>query len=1030
MRPITLEISAFGPYANKTRVDFTQFVDGLFLITGDTGAGKTTIFDAISYALYDDVSGNVRGKDTIRSDYARPEDETYVSLTFSHRNLTYSIRRSPRYMRPKTRGEGETEQAPKVSLILPDGSEIDNLNKVKHMVNELLGMDESQFKQIVMIAQGEFLKLLNATSNERSDIFQKIFDTKVYARIQKELQNKYKETQKLLDAYKVDVQKLSAGIVGLDDARKAELNVYNVSSVLEILNSLIETSKREMDENNVKLGTLAKKHESMMVALTKHQSRVQDTEKLQRARELIHTRFETTNVITNLSAKIAIQKKYRDTVKPLYQRFVIETDRFQGLELQYRAIESESTVNTQKLLEYEEALAPLQIVSEGFVARKLQVEKLSASLNMYALMDTLLLEQNKLKKEHLELDSCIEFEEKRITKTRLAIEQATLSRQRISELTIESNALAADLTQQEITYNLLQAREKLLEHRFLLSHDIEKETTLYLNIEKEYETSTHEFSVAESSFLRNQAGLLAKTLLLDKPCPVCGSYDHPAPALLPEDEVSEKMLDDMRKSRDVLYVQLRKASEVLKVSNTRAESLDISISSNDDELSKQSVLFESLDVASETIEMTKVNISVIFEAIQQLQDTVIDVEKMKESLVSYELSHKEKEQHLDVIVKRLTELNVEIKSKQENLDFETSTEVAKQIERLQKSLDDDEGAYASQKQKVADISLVIAGNRAKRDQLKQQMANQQQALSESEAALSDAISQIGIETIDAFKGALLSDHDFNALTALYDDAILERERLLEEIKILEKRIDDTPAIDEETLKLEKSKLDLEIEQRRQQDKSLNYSLITNSGTHERLVKIQNKTKDLEATYAMLSDLSKAANGELLGKDKITLEHYVQSAYFEYIINEANKRFRRMTRDRFELVRQEQSNNRSAKSGLDLDVMDYWTGKRRSVKSLSGGESFKASLSLALGLSDVIQNFSGVVAVEAMFIDEGFGTLDETSLNDAIDTLQELASNSRLVGIISHVPELKQRIEQQLVIHKHENGSSIEQIRIV
>ena len=850
MKPLKIKISAFGPYKNCIDIDFEKLGEsGIFLITGDTGAGKTTIFDSISFALFGEVSGSNRPVPSVRSDFADNDTETFVELEFTHKNKKYKIRRNPAYERTKKRGEGTTKTSADASLEYDD-KVISGTKNVDIKIEEILGINSKQFKQISMLAQGEFLKILFAESKDRTEIFRRIFDTDIYNQIARRLADKTRiakaELEQLKDYFAIN----SSNIVWKDVIQSVQPKDVNELFIQEILEKL----QQEIKVNSEQFG----KCQEQISKQSDENSKMEKEILIQKSQEIINKILPK-------------EDKKKELEKEISQK--------------------------QKVL---------QDISEKIELGKKKEEKFKQILELIEIIKVQFQKYSELK------DGKTELEDK------------------IKKLQV-----------------IIKEKKK----KKIASENAQK-------IEAEWEKLSTEVLEKEKEFFREQAGILAEKLKENEPCPVCGSLHHPNLAIKSKSVLTKEELDNLKekeeKSRKILTDATNKVTEI----NSKIETLIKEFGEKPDvELynKKYAEISEKLEKAYNQLNDNYKQI--------MLKDIVIE---------SFEY---------DIFKEKIT--NKISKEREEFLKLQTQQEEnKKQIDEL---LQKKEKAQNDYQNTLKELGF------ENEEQYKKSVLNNLQI-------------EIFSKEIEKYK----TDVTINAT---------KLEEIQKEIKGFEK-VDLTAKIQEFNNKKQ------ELENMRKQQ--MEYHRIFENNNRI-LVDLQTNSKKLDSKikeFTMVEDLSKIANGTVYGKRRIEFEQFVQASYFDMVIIEANKRLLKMTDNRFLLVRKESSERVSDKIGLELEVIDNYNGKRRDVKSLSGGEAFKAALSLALGLSDVIQSYSGGIVVDTMFIDEGFGSLDTESREQAINTLNQLTDNHKLIGIISHVTELKERIDKKVIVTKSTEGSKI------
>lgn len=915
MRPLKLKISAFGPYAGYTEIDMTKLGNnGLYLITGDTGAGKTTIFDAICFALYGKASGNNREGSMLRSKYANADVPTEVELSFENRNKTYHIKRNPEYMRKAKRGDGETKENANAELIMPDGEVITKEKLVNEKVKEIIGLDRNQFTQIAMIAQGDFMKLLLADTKDRQKIFRDIFKTHYYQSLQERLG---KETRILSDEFKQLKQSIEQYINDLVcDEDSQYLNQLN-----EI--KLNGATPLEVDELiNAILSEDIKKNETLSNEL---------------------------KVCEDELVKLNNEKNLLEEYKRLNQEYTNKTVEYH----KYKELKQ----NILGQLEVQKAKTPL------IEQRQKDIMAIEAQIDDYSNLGTIeaKINQARISVENLEK----QIANSKVLETKLNSEIDNLK----NELKTVKDA---EVDKQKVINEKVDLTNKLQEYSQIVI-DIKELKALeqqYELAKAQYNKSSSDAMLAQEKYqhynkvyLDSQAGIMASKLRDGMPCPVCGSLSHPHKATLLDASISEKEVKDAKEKSDKAQIIMTKDSERAGELKGNLETSQKKVLNNipkayqDKSLEEIPQIFNSLckTISNELIKCDEM-LNTITKAITRKGEIETLIPKKEELLnmakETIALSHNKHASEL-VSIKMLEDQSQDLKTK---LKYNNRQEAENAIKALKTEIDNHkEGLELIQKQHdecIKNLS-VLSGSL---EQLKLSLNKQ---IEIDEAGLEASLVQYTRQK----------------------DAILQKQKEI-------------------------------------------HARITRNEQAQKHIRV--KSKDIatvENKWSWVKSLSDTANGTISGKEKVMLETYIQTTYFDRIINRANARFMIMTNGQYDLKRQDTAANMRAQSGLDLNVIDHYNGTERSVKTLSGGESFKASLSLALGLSDEIQSSAGGIKIDTMFVDEGFGSLDGESLNQAIQALTSLADGNRLVGIISHVSELKEKISNQIVVRKEKTGGS-------
>ena len=895
MKPIKLIISAFGPYKDKVTIDFTKLGEnGIFLITGDTGAGKTSIFDAISFAIFGEVSGSNRPIQSVRSDFSDNDTETFVELEFLHKNKTYKITRNPSYEKAKKRGEGTTKKSADAFLEY-DNISISGIKNVDLKIEEILGINARQFKQIAMLAQGEFLKILFAESKDRTEIFRKIFDTNIYNLISKKLKEKLKDNEEELNSLKNSFVTNTANILWYDNEKveieAKTLNEIDIENVIQNLQKEIEMNKEE--------------NSKIEQAIDNADKGIKEKEEKVKEQKEINKKIDNYNILL------------KD-------------------QLEYKKQEKE-------IEELKNMIAKNQKIKEAIYPKEEKVKNEEENIK-------------KIQKELEKLRSNISIEEENAKEHNKKIEIVN----KIGEIFKEYNNCINLNNELLEKINKLKKIEKLEEIR-------EKQSKEYIKIENEYKVQNTNYLEKEDEFFKEQAGIIAERLEKNKPCPVCGSLEHPHIAIKSTSVLSKEELNQLKEDLEIKQKEKQlKQEECIKTNS--------SIKTLINDLYKDNV--EEFNLALEKNNVKE------------------KLDKNKIQLDSYELDLKSK--YKEVINQDL---------KLDGFNYEDFKDL------IINSINKEESELI--KNKVLEEE--------KNKQLKDLDTNLQVLIKEYNKTILD----LGFNSEEEYKQILIPEEKVEDIQNNIEEYKTKVTINITKIKELENEINGKQKLDL-TFELESlNKEKIELEEERKKYIKTKGKLDNNTRLYGLLIDNSKKLKTKMKDYAIYDELSRTANGTLTGKKRIEFEQYVQATYFDMIIIEANKRLSKMTENRYVLSRKDEPEKMSDKIGLDLEVFDNYTGKKRDVKSLSGGEAFKAALSLALGLSDVIQSYSGGVVIDTLFIDEGFGSLDTESREQAINTLSLLINSNKLIGIISHVTELKERIDKKIVVTKTNDGSKIE-----
>ena len=1121
MKPIKLVMSAFGPFRGVVEVPFSELgSSGLFLINGDTGAGKTTIFDAISFALYGNASGENRTTDSFRSDYADEDEQTYVELTFLHRKKEYIVWRNPNYRRSKKRGSGTTEEKPNAILTMPDGSVIAGYAPVTEAVTDLLGIDWRQYKQISMIAQGEFLELLTADSNARGLIFRKVFGTQIYDSIQKklkELSNKLKYQCEDIDKrilQFLDGISCSEGNVSkaaIDEWKKVK-DINQAEKMMELLSVLLEEDRAEYH-------TKKKENEHLNIEMAKKAAEYAKAEQVNRllanlcqAEEDYQKLTLTAKEMKREEERYALAEKALHIVKPAEDAYLRIKKEAANLAADIgKGKEEKARLEKQLKLfleEYRQKEAAQPRVSELTA----QISRQRAELIKYDGVagqekQKAILEEKKQKLE--KQIACLTGRKADLTK-----EQTEKQAEQDQYVNLDKDMVLCE-NQLYQTENTIKQLNKLLTDIRNLNTESDvlfRVQQDYQNAEAEYRYQNQEYLEMEARFFREQAGIMASNLEAGKPCPVCGSTEHPSKAAITGGAPSEEELKHAK-------AKLDKAHKAMAATGTKSENQRTKVGMLADALQENAAVLLEVDVSVPTSDVIELVIEIDEEtaagrdtgktdadrntgkmdadrnvektdadrnaenSLEKVSKRIADyadmarlkrsqitalqgeleqrklqflqdqkrrkqcferLEEIKRTLLIFEETLTDHKEHLSRIMNELSQADGTLITLKKDLQYGTREEAENAIKameeernKLQSEYTIAEAAYRKCELSLANVSAVLKENEKKyvlrRKEYNEAKEGFKQKLVQCGFAENDILeASADAERIKAglkrYQSNRISEDDLAALRKSIDLYDKNRESLEEKIKQLKSDTKDQEEKDLEQIAKEQEALNYRKTECEEQSNRI-YSRLKNNETIDKQVEEQKKEQEkVRRDYLTYSDLSKTANGELTGKSKIAFEQYVQAFYFDKVIHEANKRFYKMSNNQYALMRKEDPSNLRSPTGLELEVMDYYTGKPRSIKSLSGGESFKAALSLALGLSDVIQSFAGGIEVDAMFVDEGFGSLDSDSLEQAIETLNSLTMGNRLVGIISHVSELKDRIDKKILIEKSMEGSRLQLVK--
>lgn len=917
MRPLKITMSAFGPYAGEVTLDMQKLgKSGIYLITGDTGAGKTTIFDAISYALYGEASGNYRENTTLRSKYASADTPTFVELEFEYNNEIYKINRNPEYPRPNKRGEGFTKQSANAELVMPDGSVITKIKEVNAKVEEIIGINKNQFSQIAMIAQGDFRKLLNCETNERSKIFRKIFKTEPYHNIEIKLSSLFNELKRNREKEKSGIEQYINQLkCNENDTLSLELERAKSGDVL--IEDVIKLAGEIINKDTLEYTKTQKNIESINEEIEKINSNI----------KLYENQEATKKAYAEASAKLEELKTKRNDCEKAYKSAEAQRERLDDLTRKINLINS-------KMPKYDE----LKSLENSINERTQSFEKSNNLL--------------KLKQQEITLL------EKEIDEKSKALEEVK----------------GADLLVQKLTAQKEEIKKKA-EALKELKTEIDRCKTEQKNLKNaqsfaksaldEYGALENEYNQIYIAFFNEQAGIIADELKDGEPCPVCGSTSHPNLARKSENAPSQA---DVESAQNLVKKAQEKADKARDTASALKSRFD--------------------EIAA--------NVKSAAKKLFGTDDNVFD---------NYNSNINALKKEYDCTLALLKTANEKL-----NLYQKLDKEIPK-IQEKQKSLSDEISTLNTQK---ASDEAFISENTKRVTSIKSELDFKSADLAK------DKLKEYTNLSNDIKNAIEKSKNDFDDIKSKYDTqkgTKASLENALKEFKEI-----DLASLNEKSLKLNEYKKDID-----KTSKSLYSRIESNKLLVDNISKKRDILKGYDDKYVWLKALSETANGDISGKEKITLETFVQMTYFDSIIRKANIRLLTMSDGQYELVRRSDAETLKKNEGLALDVIDHFNGSSRSVSTLSGGESFMASLCLALGLSDEIQSSNGGIKLDTMFVDEGFGSLDGEALDCALSALTSLSQGNRLVGIISHVDALRDRIDNKIVITKDRTIGSNAQI---
>ncbi|MBD5530062.1 MAG: SMC family ATPase [Lachnospiraceae bacterium] len=1054
MKPIKLIISAIGPYAGKLpEIEFDAFEEkGLFLISGDTGAGKTTIFDAICFALYGTTSGTYRDTKNLRSEYAKDSAQSYVDFYFSHQGREFHVWRQPSYERQKQRGSGMILEKERATLYEEGQAPIEGLTQVNNAVKELLHIDEKQFKQIVMIAQGEFWDLLNAKTDQRTEILRTIFLTNGYKNIE------YKLKDRMDASYKIKVRAENSIIQHFEDVSANEEDelfdeledlksragrsgsAWNLEEILDVIERLVLSDRQRLKCIKADLkkaeAELKKNNEGLALAKTNN-SFIEKRDKLEKEKEELEKRKTEIDGIILLLGK---QKRATRNVNPSYAAWTKKCEEVSSTKEQIKTAESNLETAEAAVKQAKDAL-------DGAKKQEPEVDKLKQTINR--IDDE---EQKYQQKEGLEeklnelgeLDKNISTEEADLKEYEKFLKEKIKDLNKtVKELKGKPTELIEAKNESEKLTELLADLDAIIDdqipEREKRKKALSKKQKAFLDTRDKYEEASDKREKAERILEDSRAGILAKKLVEGEKCPVCGSVHHPEPAKIKETSISE---DDFKK----LQEEESELQEEKNNANTEAEKAKTSLEEFEGQLRitildcienpllNMDMEEESLEELIKVVKEAKTQVETMSkENIKKCNSLDKDCKTLKKAEKDLETAQGDeteklnsKKQELDEnkqkIKQELTETRATLRTleKLSFPDWETAKKERKQAETKKNKILDDI-TKAEEEKKKADNNVTAA-----RSELKTLNGSLEQQKKDEEALRKKLDKEVSVNEFSSVEEMLIyvvNEDDISSSDKVineYNQAVATNKKQLSDAKSDAK---GKKVIDIQALKVTCDEQSANVDLLRKKCNNNENRISTNEEKQKSILDRREELEKARKENAICQRLYNLVKGTT-GNGKITLEQYIQAAGFDGIIAAANRRLLPMSGGQYELYRQEDSLSKKSNNFLDLEVLDNRTGHRRPVGNLSGGESFKASLSLALGLSDTVSSNLGGVQMDALFVDEGFGTLDRKSIDSAMEILINLTGSNKLVGIISHREELMENIPQQIKVKKTKDGSQI------
>ena len=1003
MMPISLTLSAFGPYPDTITIDFESFQeDGLFLITGPTGSGKTMIFDAMIFALYGKTSGQIRQTDSLRCDHALNEIPTFVEFSFSLHQQNYTIKRNPKYYL-----EGKkTPKQPSALLTLPDGKMVEGIKEVNQKMISLLGVDDQQFKQICMIAQGEFTKLIMASSDEREKVLRELFHSETYQKLEEKLKVHLKTYQ---DKYDLLLNKRK-------DLMQ-ELQVEDHQEYLSKQTKLIASQQKEYDDLKKDLD---QKKQQLQLYRLQNQRLIQLKDLKQQFQDL----KKQENDYQKLNKTVDTLKKAQET-NYLYISYIKQQKKLQTLKLnqedflkQLKKLEKdyqEKKVQADFLTVKQQTKEKLQ---NQIQETKQLIDQIYQYQNDYQNLQTLKQQYRMLDEEHkLFLKKKEKFENGlQRDQERIQSEQQVQSKyELIKQQYVRLNEQKVKVHQLSDYYDQIL---KLNENKSDLQED-------YTVVEKQVDHEKMQYNQMEKLYFRKQAGIFALQLKEDQPCPICGSLHHPHPAQIEKEDITKEKLDQQAKKvkqqehrlQDILQkILLSNQKKEMLVKQTKQLSSELNIQ---EEISKE-IFIKELDHLSKDEKRMK-------KEYLELQDELKYIQKLKKSVAlslkdmsTYESKELKQAQSLENIQVQIHQLSGKLDDSLRQYEIgevnKNYQQVQKEYRQLSLEIETIQQDYEKVKNKYLEIKTKISS-------LNQQIIQEQEIYDELDNKYHTALDAFINE--EEFLNLKTQINQISILEKKYQDYLISLKSLNEQIISLENEVKDSTYVDLSSLSETIKEVNQQLREKNDDLEKLKIDYSLKEKMIKDIQKINQQLEKDEDTYQRYLDLYNLASGK--NNARVSIERYVLATYFENMLIYANVIMKQLSQGRYQLLRKDDAGKGRSQQGLELDVFDQESGNIRSIKTLSGGESFKAALSLALGLSRMVQDYAGGIELNTLFIDEGFGSLDSQSLDQAMNCLMELHHENKLIGIISHVSDLKDRIERQLVVERKQKQSVIQMI---
>lgn len=1049
MKPVQLTLSALGPYADETRISFEDVDQGLFLITGETGSGKTMIFDAIMFALYDDSSGTSRGSGSLRSDFASPDTETFVELDFLLRSQLYRVRRSPRYERPKLRGQGVTEQVATVELTLPDGKIMTSKKEVDASLVELIGLDKDQFRQVAMIAQGAFFDLIEASSLERARIYRKLFNTSLYEAMQNRLLARYAEARSTLQSLSgqlfMDLQRFpfpewAQDLAEERDRLLTDRDLWAVERFLEALEAVQGRLKEER-------AAAQHKREAEGRLLTERQARLerirqgnQHLDLLEKARQELAALEASRQAHEAEVRKLEAADRAARQVTAPYREWQQAKRRLEALT---QSLDQAKTQLDQADVAYQQALNQVQALSakrvylEALPGEIAGLEKAISDLDKAKDLTLALARMDRARKDKVKELEAKEAEQRALERALLEDRASLEALAQVDKLVLESETEGARIQARLEDLARIRAGLGQLESQ---GEALDGDRIRLEALMTQWKQADLEARKAEEALFLERAGLLARDLEEGQPCPVCGSLDHPQRASLSPKAPTREEVDRLQEAREACRAQVDALSRSAEVQEARMEASFRGLLREAGPLVPAALpakapLSQGLEPLGQALGQAvagqKEALDKALKALaaareqKEARDKLLDKTKAQADLLQKLAPQKgQVEEALVTMREEAARMRGELDSLERGLPGKSEEGLKQALGEKREALRSLRAASEEARDRESQGARTLAQVKATLVELDKQRQSLARETADLEKAFQTSVREAGFESEADYQAALLPEADRMNLEKRVGEARSLREHKYLDVQRLAREAQGLVRQDEKREGEALEGLEAAVRQGEARVSQLMTQEAMSQASLESIGQSYRMAAEAKDQESMLKDLADLASGKHAEADQVSFETYVQTWYFAQVIRQANQRLRQMTGGRYSLRRTQEAENRRARTGLDLSVDDHWNAKTRSVSSLSGGEKFQTVLSLALGLSDVVMAHAGGVEINSLFIDEGFGSLDDHSLQEAMGVLQGLAEDNRMIGLISHLGLLTQAIDKKLVTQKGDSGSRV------